>query len=154
MTAPPPDQDPDPADQQRSPSPGEPATPSAVSSRKKRKWKRYVIVALLSPLIALVLYTVVVYNWAYSEGDRSGILRKFSRKGWLCKTWEGELAMTTVPGVMPEAWLFTVRDDSVARKVNSMLGKNVVLHYSEHVGLWSRCFGETRYFVDSVRVAE
>jgi len=134
-----------------SPGPDEPPLEAAPVG-KKRKWKRYVAIALLSPLLALLFYTVVVYNWAYSEGDRSGILRKFSRKGWLCKTWEGELAMTTVPGVMPEAWNFTVRDDSVAHAVNAALGKQVVLHYSEHRGLWSRCFGETPYFVNAVRL--
>ena len=148
MTTPPMDRDPS------EPTPAEAETTPPPPARKKRKWKRYLAIALLSPLLALVLYTVLMYNWAYSEGDRSGILRKFSRKGWLCKTWEGELAMTTVPGVMPEAWLFTVRNDSVARQVNSALGKNVVLHYSEHYGLWTRCFGETRYFVDSVRVVQ
>jgi hypothetical protein len=110
--------------------------------------------AIITPLFLFVLYTIVAYNWSYSNGDRSGILRKFSRKGWLCKTWEGELAMTTVPGVMPELWAFTVRDDSVVSAINSAIGKQVVLHYGEHRGLWTSCFGETRYFVDSVRVIQ
>jgi hypothetical protein len=109
---------------------------------------------LLIVLLLFVAYTLVMYNWAYSSGERGGILRKFSRKGWVCKTWEGELAMTTVPGVMPEQWSFTVRDDSVAALVTAAVGKQVVLHYQEHLGLWSDCFGETTYFVDSVRVAQ
>jgi hypothetical protein len=109
---------------------------------------------LLIVLLLFVAYTLVMYNWAYSSGERGGILRKFSRKGWVCKTWEGELAMTTVPGVMPEQWNFTVRDDSVAALVTAAVGKQVVLHYQEHLGLWSDCFGETTYFVDSVRVAQ
>jgi hypothetical protein len=109
---------------------------------------------LLIVLLLFVAYTLVVYNWAYSTGERGGILRKFSHKGWLCKTWEGELAMTTVPGVMPEQWSFTVRDDSVAASVTAAVGKAVVLHYAEHRGLWNDCFGETSYFVDSVRVVE
>ena len=72
-------------------------------------------------LLLFIAYTLVVYNWAYSSGERGGILRKFSRKGWVCKTYEGELAMTTVPGVMPEQWNFTVRDDSVAARVTAVL---------------------------------
>jgi len=121
---------------------------------KRRRWKRWVVLVLAIPVVLLLAYTLFAYNWSYSAGDRSGILRKFSRKGWLCKTWEGELAMTTVPGVMPEPWAFTVRDDGMANDVNAMIGKQVVLHYKEHRGLWSDCFGDTQYFVDSVRVLQ
>jgi hypothetical protein len=138
-----------------SPESGTPQEAAAAAPPPARPWKkrirRVLLVAILSPLIVFTLYTVVVYNWAYSQGDRSGILRKFSKKGWLCKSWEGELALTSVPGVMPELWSFTVRDDSVAVRVNGALGRNVVLHYREHRGLWTSCFGETSYFVDSVR---
>ena len=109
---------------------------------------------LLIVLLLFIAYTLVVYNWAYSSGERGGILRKFSRKGWVCKTYEGELAMTTVPGVMPEQWNFSVRDDSVAALVTAAVGRQVVLHYNEHLGLWSNCFGETGYFVDGVRVVQ
>jgi hypothetical protein len=149
MTTPPP-ATPEPTDPGESPASG-PTAPSGGRPWKKRV-KRGALIALISPLIALTLYTLVMYNWSYSQGDRSGILRKFSKKGWICKTWEGELAMTTVPGVMPELWAFTVRKDSIARRVTAALGKEVVLHYSEHKGLWSDCFGETPYFVDSVTV--
>jgi len=138
------------------PSEPTPDTPPEAPPKagRRRSWKFYFRVAVLTPLFLFVLYTIVVYNWSYSDGDRSGILRKFSRKGWLCKTWEGELAMTTVPGVMPELWAFTVRNDSVISAINGALGKQVVLHYGEHRGLWTSCFGETRYFVDSVRVIQ
>ena len=132
--------------------------PPAVEAKAKksrwRRWKVYVWIGLLTPVLLFVLYTVIAYSWSYSDGDRSGILRKFSRKGWLCKTWEGELAMTTVPGVMPELWAFTVRGDSTAAKINAAIGREVVLHYGEHRGLWTNCFGETKYFVDSVRVIQ
>jgi len=138
---------------------GEPGSdPPAVEAKAKksrwRRWKVYVWIGLLTPVLLFVLYTVIAYSWSYSDGDRSGILRKFSRKGWLCKTWEGELAMTTVPGVMPELWAFTVRGDSTAAKINAAIGREVVVHYGEHRGLWTNCFGETKYFVDSVRVIQ
>jgi hypothetical protein len=127
---------------------------AAEPPKRRRRWKLYLWLVLLTPVLLLALYTLLAYNWSYSSGDRSGILRKFSQKGWLCKTWEGELAMTTVPGVMPELWAFTVRGNEAAAKVNAALGRQVVLHYEEHRGLWNDCFGETDYFVDSVRVIE
>jgi hypothetical protein len=122
--------------------------------RKRRRWKLYLWIIALTPIVLFLLYTFVAYHWTYSSGDRSGILRKISQKGWLCKTWEGELAMTTVPGVMPESWPFTIRDDEVAANMNGAIGKQVVLHYREHRGLWSDCFGETAYFVESVRIVK
>jgi hypothetical protein len=106
------------------------------------------------PLVIFVLYALVALKWSYSDGDRSGILQKFSRKGWICKTYEGELAMSYTPGMAPVLWNFTVRDDAVAAKVNEALGKRVVLHYNEHRGVPSDCFGETQYYVDGVRLVE
>jgi hypothetical protein len=98
----------------------------------------------------VALYTLFVLSWSFSEGDRVGYLQKFSNKGWLCKTYEGELAMTTVPGVAPVLWPFTVKDSGVADRVNGLLGRRVVLHYREHRGIPTDCFGETGYFVDRV----
>ncbi len=120
---------------------------------RRRRGKAIAIVAalLLLPVIAFGLYTFVALNWSYSDGERAGVLQKFSRKGWICKTWEGELAMTTVPGVAPELWAFTVREDEVARHVNASLGKRVSLHYREHLGVPTTCFGQTPYHVDAVR---
>ncbi len=109
---------------------------------------------IVVPLVIFVLYTLVALKWSYSDGDRSGILQKFSRKGWICKTYEGELAMSYTPGMAPVLWNFTVRDDAVAAKVNESLGKRVVLHYNEHRGVPTECFGETEYYVDGVRIVE
>ena len=101
-----------------------------------------------------VLYTLFVLHWSYSDGERAGILQKFSHKGWVCKTWEGELAMSIVPGVTPTIWDFSVRDRGVAERMSAAVGKRVTLHYTEHRGVPTLCFAETPYFVDSVRVAE
>ncbi len=105
-------------------------------------------------LVLLVLWTLIAYNWAYSNGERVGFVQKLSDKGWVCKTWEGELAMVNLPGQMSERFEFTVRDDAVAAKVNALLGQRVALTYDEHRGLWSSCFGETAHFVTDVRAAE
>jgi len=112
---------------------------------------------LLKPLIvgvgilaaAVAAYLLLVLNWSYSEGDRAGILQKFSKKGWICKTWEGELAMTTLPGTAPVLWTFTVRDDEAAERLRRVIGQRVVLHYTEHKGIPSSCFGDTSYYVES-----
>jgi hypothetical protein len=111
-------------------------------------------VLLLVVLLLFGLYLWIVLSWAYSEGERAGILQKFSIKGWICKTYEGELAISIVPGVTPIIWTFSVRDENLAPQVNAALGKRVVLHYREHRGLPTTCFGETSYFVTGVRVAE
>nr|HRC88078.1 hypothetical protein [Thermoanaerobaculia bacterium] len=79
--------------------------------------------------------------------------QKFSRKGWVCKTWEGELAMVNLPGTAPEIFRFSVRNDAVAEKINQALGNRVVLSYQQHLGLPTDCFGETSYFVVDVRPA-
>jgi hypothetical protein len=109
---------------------------------------------LLVAILVAGVYLWVVLSWPYSEGERAGILQKFSTKGWICRTHEGELAISIVPGVTPVIWNFSVRDESVMPALNSALGKRVVLHYREHRGLPTSCFGETSYFVTGVRVAE
>ncbi len=111
-------------------------------------------VLVLAALLLVGLYMWAAWSWAYSEGERAGILQKFSTKGWFCKTHEGELAISIVPGVTPVIWEFSVRDESLTPRINAALGKRVVLHYREHRGLPTTCFGETRYFVTGVRVAE
>jgi hypothetical protein len=130
-----------------------PDKPAAKSSLGLRIALRALL--LIAILVAgFALYSWLVLSWSYSEGERAGILQKFSRKGWVCKTYEGELAISIVPGVTPTIWYFSVRDEAIARQVESALGKRVVLHYKEHRGVPSECFGETSSFVDSVRLVE
>jgi hypothetical protein len=113
------------------------------------------ITITLLVLAALVAaYFAVVLNWNYSTGERAGWVQKFSKKGWLCKTWEGELALVTMPGTSQEKFLFTVRDEMVAEQINKAMGRRVSLQYDEKVGLPTTCFGETRHFVTGVRVVE
>lgn len=111
--------------------------------------KLVIIVALL--ILALpVAWTWLTLNWSYSEGERAGVLQKFSRKGWLCKTYEGELAQYIVSGVAPQIWNFTVRDEQVATKMRALVGAKVQLHYAEHRGIPTSCFGDTGYYVDGI----
>jgi hypothetical protein len=96
-------------------------------------------------------YIWVALSWSYSAGDRAGFLQKMSRKGWICKTWEGELSLVAIPGAAPEKFLFSVRDPYVVSKIEAAMGKRVTLIYEQHKGLPSSCFGETEYFVVGLR---
>lgn len=116
-------------------------------------FKRIVILLLI--LIGLpAAYMALVLHWSYSSGERAGWVQKLSNKGWVCKTWEGELALVSMPGSAVEKFTFTVSDDAVANKINKVIGKRVSLHYEEKVGLPTSCFGDTRYHVTDVSVVD
>ena len=119
-----------------------------------RKHKLIIAGVVITPILLFGLYVWGAVAWSYSEGERVGYVQKFSHKGWLCKTWEGELAMVAVPGSMPEKFYFTVRRDSVAALVNQSAGKRVRLHYEQHLGIPTSCFGDTQYFVTGVETVE
>jgi len=123
-------------------------TPMATPRKNGLKW---ILWLAGLPLLVFALYLAFVMNWSYSDGERAGYLQRFSHKGWLCKTYEGELAMTTVPGVAPVLWNFTVKDEAVATQLNALAGKRVVVYYEEHRGIPTTCYGETNHFVSSVR---
>jgi hypothetical protein len=106
-------------------------------------------------VVALIgLYLWAALSWSYSSGERAGWVQKLSHKGWICKTWEGELALVSLPGTTPEKFLFTIWDDEVAAQVAKVMGKRVSLHYEEKVGLPGSCFGDTRYYVTGVTASE
>ena len=131
----------------------EPQASSAPPPRRRGCGKPVLVLLLLLLLAAggFALYVWVTLNYDYAEGERAGYIQKFSRKGWLCKTWEGELAMVNLPGAMPEVFLFSVRDEAVAEKINGSMGQRVTLHYEQHMGVPTSCFGETDYYVTEVR---
>lgn len=130
----------------------ETVAPATPPRRRRRKWVVWVVTAfLIAPATLFALWTVVALNYTYSSGYRAGFVQKFSRKGWLCKTWEGELAIVTIPGTMQEKWQFTVRNDSIAQLIESSMGHQVRLDYDQHVGVPTSCFGETEYYVTGVQ---
>ena len=112
-----------------------------------------VIALLAAALILLVsLWFWAALSWSYSTGERAGWVQKLSTKGWICKTWEGELALVSLPGSAVEKFYFTVRDEAVAQQIMKAMGKRVSLHYEEKVGLPTRCFGETRHYVTKIEL--
>jgi hypothetical protein len=129
-------------------------TPPSQPTSHKPGWRTKTKLILwgfvLAPIVLFALYTLFTLNWSYSEGFRAGVLQKFSHKGWVCKTWEGELAQFVVAGVSPMIFEFTVRHEETANQLDQLLGKKVTVHYREHRGVPTTCFGSTGYFVDSV----
>lgn len=117
---------------------------------------RKALIAILGlvVLIALIFsaYTWIALSWSYSTGERAGLMQKISRKGWLCKTWEGELLLTSMPGAIPEKFEFTVRDNELANQLVEHTGQRLVLTYAQHKGVPSSCFGDTEYFVEKMSV--
>jgi hypothetical protein len=124
-----------------------------MAMAKSRKLLIICAVFLL-PVSGFALYTWVALTWSFSKGERAGYVTKFSSKGWICKTWEGELTMALMPGTVPEKFLFSVRDDALAQRLTSSIGKRVSLTYEQHKGVPTSCFGETEYFATEVKVTE
>lgn len=140
----------------RVPQGGGPPEPSGLPllARVKRFLWRLLLFLIIVPPILLALYTWAMLSYTYSRGERVGYVHKFSHKGYICKTWEGELAMVNFPGALPQIFRFTVRDESIAAQINASLGKRVTLHYEQHIGLPTSCFGDTGYFVTDVKMVE
>lgn len=111
-----------------------------------------IVAAILFALCALYLW--FAFTWSYSTGERAGYVQKFSKTGWVCKTWEGELSMMSLPGQVPEKFHFTVRNNTVAETINQSLGKKIALNYDQYKGLPTSCFGNTEFFVSSVKSIE
>ncbi len=109
---------------------------------------------LIVLVLLFCLYTWLVLTWSYSAGERAGYVQKLSKKGWLCKTWEGELAMINMPGTLSEKFNFTVHDEAVVKKINESMGKRVSLVYEEQVGIPTTCFGDTGYFVKDILIVD
>ena len=120
----------------------------------KKKMLKLVLLLVVVAAVVCTGYMMIVLNWSYAKGERIGYVQKFSEKGWLCKTWEGELQMLPVPGAIPEKFLFSVRDKALITKINSSLGKKVSLYYEQHKGIPTNCLGESEYFGVDVKVLE
>jgi hypothetical protein len=128
-----------------------PAPPPTPPARKKHHRVATIILSIvLIPAVAIALWIWVAMGYTYASGDRAGYVQKISKKGWLCKTWEGELAMANLPGTMPQIFSFTVRNDSIANVLEQTIGKQVSVTYEQHRGLPTSCFGETEYFISRV----
>src|SRR5471030_2741078 len=114
----------------------------------------YLVGLLVAALLIFMAYTWVMLHMSYSDGERAGYLQKFSSRGWVCKTWEGEILLTSMPGAIPEKFEFSVRDEAIAKQLTDATGKRVVLTYAQHKGVPSACFGETEYYINKVQIQQ
>jgi hypothetical protein len=135
------------------------AVPNPTVKRSGR-FGRFLLILLLVAVGGSALWTWLTLSWSYAEGERAGVLQKFVRRGWVCKTNEGEIALYygggqyLGPATARQFWDFSVRDQSITEQLNRAVGHRVQLHYTEHPGIPTSCFGETRYFVDRVAVTD
>ena len=138
-----------------SPPPHAVPTPRPTGRHGVRRWILIgALIVLIVPAALMAAWTAVALNWSYSEGNRAGYIQKFSRKGWICKTWEGELQTSNIPGSAPQLFLFTVRDDSVASQLTKLMGSRVSVTYKEHRGIPGSCFGDTNYYVTGAQAVQ
>jgi hypothetical protein len=128
--------------------------PNTSSRRRSGRGMRILTILLLLVIVGAVFWSWLTLSWAYSDGERAGVLQKFSRKGWVCKTEEGEIAQYVVAGISPQIWQFSVRDKTVAGQLDKAVGHRVQVHYTEHPGVPSSCFADTRYYVDRVTITD
>jgi hypothetical protein len=128
---------------------GETMGADGLAVRRRGRFGRMLLILLVLVVLLGALWTWFALSWSYSEGERAGVLQKFSKKGWVCKTYEGELALYVVGGVAPQIWYFSTRDEELAKQLYASVGNQIRLHYSEHRGLPTSCFAETPYFAES-----
>ncbi len=134
--------------------------PNFGGRRPAGRFGRWVLILLLLAIGGSGLWTWLALSWAYADGERAGVLQRFVRRGWLCKTHEGEIALYygggqyMGAGASPQLWDFSVRDKSVAADLSKAVGHRVQLHYTEHPGIPTACFAETRFLVDKVTVTD
>ena len=130
-------------------------SPSNAPSWRRRHWGVLTLLAVvIVPAALFAAWAGFTLNWAYSAGQRAGYVQKISQKGWICKTWEGELAQANLPGTMPQIFKFSVRSDSIAHILEREMGKQVSISYQEHRGVPTTCFGETNYYITNVRTVQ
>ena len=142
---------PDPSDTPAPPPSASATAPPVPVKKKRNKLLIALLVLLLVPAIIIALWIWVALGYTYASGERAGYVQKISKKGRVCKTWEGELAMANLPGTMPQIFSFTVRTDSIANLLEKNIGKQVSITYEQHQGIPTTCFGETQYFVTRVQ---
>lgn len=121
---------------------------------KRLRWPLGLAGFFLILLLLAACYVWLTLTWSFSEGERVCYVQKLSKSGWVCKTWEGEMAMVTMPGAIPDKFLFSIRDDRIAKRINELAGKRVALIYEQHRGVPTSCFGETQYFIVDVRAVQ
>jgi hypothetical protein len=129
---------------------GSPLAPVPTKGRKGKWIATAILFLVVLPLALFALWVTIALSYSYSKGERAGFVQKLSQRGWVCKTYEGEMALANGPNVVPEIFRFSVRDPKVADAINNSLGRQVKLVYEQHKFVPTSCFGETEYFIKQV----
>jgi len=123
-----------------------------------KKIKKYLYMALATVVVIIGIYVYWSFFFTYSDGYRAGMLQKFSRKGTIFKTYEGEMILSSVQSnknvaLASEKFMFSVSDKQVALQLEKLQGKNIVVHYTEKNNTlpWR---GETVYIVSSAKLSD
>jgi len=131
------------------------ANPSRTAVVKK-KMRKYLNIALAVIILIIGIYVYFSYFFIYSDGTRTGVLQKFSRKGTIFKTYEGELILSSVKStnevaLASDRFIFSVSDNDVAKQIEQLQGENVDLHYKQtrKTFPWR---GETVFIVTSAKL--
>jgi hypothetical protein len=128
--------------------------PTAQSHNRRRVGLIVLLIVILVPTLVFGAWSWITLSYVYSTGEPTGYVQKLSKKGWICKTWEGELATENLPGTKPEIFRFSVRNDSIARLLAANVGKRVSITYEQHRGVPTTCFAETEYYITNVRLVQ
>ncbi|HVF80514.1 MAG TPA: hypothetical protein VM884_01195 [Flavisolibacter sp.] len=136
----------------------EKTTEVSLPRRRSGTARRILTIILLVLLLGAALFIWWRYYYTYSDGFRSGLLQKFSRRGTMFKTNEGEMILSSVRGnanvpLASEKFYFSVTDDSVAQKLMNFQGRSITVGYKEKNSavFWR---GDSQYIVDSVRIEQ
>lgn len=129
-----------------------PPLPPRAPHERRHLWLKIGVPVIIALIVAIALYIWATLGYVYSTAQRTGYVQNLSKQGWLCKTWEGDLAVTPTPGSRADTLAFTIRNDSLAHALQAAAGKQVSLTYTQHKGVPTSCFGETEYYVESFRV--
>ncbi len=110
--------------------------------------KKIIGILITTVAILALLYFAFIYYITYSTGVRTGELIKFSNKGVIVKTWEGEISQG-ISGA--QIFTFSVEDKNkqVIDNLQKYQGSYVKLTYKERYAtfFW---LGDTKYFITKV----
>ena len=129
-----------------------------TADRRRTGITKVIRTILILVVLGLGIFFYWKYAFTYSNGNRFGLLQKFSQRGTLFKTYEGEMVLSSVRSnqnvpLASEKFFFSVRNKSVAQQLMNMQGQYVTVHYKEKNGTlpWQ---GDSKYIVDSVKIEQ
>lgn len=115
-------------------------------------FKKIILIILL--ILVVLGIAVTQAHITYSEGSRSGYIKKFSKNGYIIKTYEGDLVQQINGVLTADSFHFTVKDDKIVQDITRALNNNerVEVKYKQQLYLFQALHGDTQYFVTEVKL--